>query len=229
MASNSRTLESAALAKNHAIESVLRSGSSPLGFAFLRIEDRVGTEFVATCERVLQQCPEVGLVSFWTRYSNSEDKVWLKPCAAFPYQWLWNDVSPLSTVRTEAFLNTGKFRAAMNQRYEDWDFFNAVMSAGWVAVTVPEILGEHRFSETDFFAHGRMRKELLNRFSNLLNQDAKEIVLLTELSLNWELSALREQLAQVAMVQDTPLHLQWCEFLYSNPQNFPWREKGPTQ
>ncbi|MBV5279758.1 MAG: glycosyltransferase [Actinobacteria bacterium] len=184
------------LAKNSAVETVFHSGQIPLGFAFLGAEDLVEPNFVATCEGVLQQCPEVGLVSFWTKHSDTEDSLWIKPCASFPYQWLWNEVSPLSVIRTEALREAGNFRPTMSQGYEDWDIFNAVMAAGWLAVTVPVVLGGHRFGESDLFALGKMRKELLKRFPDCLVQDAKELVLLTELSLNWELSVLREKLAR---------------------------------
>jgi glycosyltransferase involved in cell wall biosynthesis len=189
-------------AKNVGIESILDSGSSPSGFAFLHAEDRLQPGFVAVCESVLQQCPEVGIVSFWVNHYGASDKVWMKPCPGLPYQWLLNEAAPFSVVRTEALHEAGNFRSVMHQGYEDWDLFNAVIAADWVAVTVPEILGsfgkDSMASITGTHAHGMMRRELLDRFPDLIARDAREILLLTEFNtirfLREEHLKLREQL-----------------------------------
>ncbi|MBI2998699.1 MAG: glycosyltransferase [Deltaproteobacteria bacterium] len=175
-----------ASAKNAGIEAILSSGLKPLGFAFLSPDARLDPRFVYVCESVLQRCPEVGLVSCWIRDAGAGDRIWIKPCPSFPYQWLSNEAAPFSVVRTEALREAGKFRPVMSQGYEEWDLVNAVMAAGWVAVTLPEVLGEHRFDKdpmpytTDIHTYGRMRRELLERFPDLINRDAKDIVLLAE-------------------------------------------------
>jgi hypothetical protein len=107
----------------------------------------------------------------------------------------------------------------MSQGYEDWDLFNAVMAAGWVAVTIPEILGDHRAQEdslphmTSAHASGRMRRELLERFPDLIARDAKDIVLLAESntvqSLREELFVLREQLAMAQKMPRRPRGIVW--------------------
>lgn len=201
-------------AKNAGIEAVLSSGLNPLGFAFLRAQDRLQPGFVAACESVLQRCQEVGLVSCWTHHSEADNRIWIRPCPGFPYQWLSNEAAPFSTVRTEALREVGNFRPVMSQGYEDWDLFNAVMAAGWVAVTIPEILGDHRVWEdsmvglTSAHTRGRMYKELLERFPDLIARDAQDIALLagsrTARLLNEDTLTVEEQLEMVRMMLRHP-------------------------
>lgn len=174
------------LAKNAGIEAVLCSGLNPIGFSFLNGSEQLQPDFVAVFESVFQRCPEVGLVSCWSHYSGIENRIWTRPCPSFPYQWISNEAVSYSAVRTEVLREAGNFRPVMNRGYEDWDLFNAVMAAGWVAVTVPRILGEHQVSEgsklrvASAHAYGRMRKELLERFPDQIIRDAMDVVLITE-------------------------------------------------
>jgi glycogen synthase len=173
-------------AKNTGIEAILNSGSKPLGFSFLNAHDRLKPNFIATCESVLQRCPEAGLVSSWAHYIGVKDKILTNHCPSFPYQWLSNEAVPFSVVRTQSLLEVGCFRPAMSEGYDTWDLFNAVMAAGWAAATIPEILGELRLREesmlhiTSTEVYGRMHRELFERFPDLINRDAKDIILLTQ-------------------------------------------------
>lgn len=193
-------------AKNIGIEAALSSGLNPLGFAFLKAENRLYAGFVKTCESILDRCPEVGLVSFWTHQSEVDNSIWIRSCPSFPYQWLKNEAATFSVVRTEALHEAGNFRLGMDHGFEIWDLFNAVMAKGWVAVTIPELLGDHRAREDpkqhvkSNYAYWRMRRELLERFPDLINRDTKEIVILTESnvaqSLNAEIINLKDQLVK---------------------------------
>lgn len=177
-----------AAAKNAGIEAVLGSGVNPFGFVFLSAEDRLQPGFVATCESVLQHCPEVGLVSCWARHLEADSDVWIRPCPSFPYQWVSNEAAPFSAVRAKALCEAGNFRPVMDHGYDDWDMFNAVIAAGWIAVTVPETLGRHRFRKntmahiTNGNGYGKVRRQLLERFPDLIARDASDLVLLIESS-----------------------------------------------
>jgi glycosyltransferase involved in cell wall biosynthesis len=172
-------------AKNLGIEEILNFKPDILGFAFLDARDRLQPGFVAACESVLRQCPEVGLVSCWVSHFKAKARIWTRPCPSFPYQWLSNDAAPFSVVRTEALCNVGNFRPVMSHGYENWDLFNAVMVAGWVAVTIPDILGDRQVMEDPVLhmnsagVFGKMRREILERFPDLFTRDAKDIALLT--------------------------------------------------
>jgi GT2 family glycosyltransferase len=176
----------AAERKNAAIESVLGSGSNPAGFVFLDADHRPEPAFIAECEAALRQCPEVGLVSFWTRSHKADGKLAVAPCPAFPYQWAADEAAPFSAVRTEALREVGNFRAIMDHGYENWDLFNATMAAGWAAVTIPAVLGicmgKRDLSLRSPYDHvpGRMREMILARFPDLIARDAADIILYAE-------------------------------------------------
>ncbi|HET9529035.1 MAG TPA: hypothetical protein VFQ92_01690, partial [Blastocatellia bacterium] len=166
------------------------------------------------CGSTLERCTEVGIVSGWARRSKYDKSVVIRPCPGFPYQWLANEAAPFSAVRTEALLEAGSFRPAMAHGYDDWDLFNAVMAAGWVAVTVPEVLAYHRYRNdtaphiTNLNGNARARRELLERFPDLLARDAKEIVLFVESASARSLAAsefpLRERLARARAILRYP-------------------------
>jgi hypothetical protein len=76
------------------------------------------------------------------------------------------------------------------------------MAAGWVAITLPETLGKQGIAKNSTLRlleapdHRRMRRELLERFPELISRDAKEIVLLTELNMARLLDEERAELHQ---------------------------------
>lgn len=89
---------------------------------------------------------------------------------------------------------------------------NAVMTAGWVAVAVPQVLG-HRLTQHDTVVPAvvshtrrRMRRKLIERFEDMIAHDAKAIILLGESmseealrreeAVRQELGLLREQLVR---------------------------------
>jgi hypothetical protein len=174
---------SAAEGKNAGVEAALGS-TSPLGFLFIDHASTPMPGCLAALESTLRHCPEVGLVSGWVQRTGTERQTVVAPCPAFPYQWLWNDVASCVAVRAEALHEAGPVRSGMDDAYESWDLANAVMTAGWAAVTYPAILIEERFdgkahrrSAPD---HARMRQELLSRVPDLAAQDAQRLLALQQ-------------------------------------------------
>ncbi len=177
-------------AQNKAIKAVLSSGCQPLGFAFLDAGDRLEADFIARCESVLHHCPEVGLISCWAQYLGSADRFWIKPCPSFPYQWFSNEVAPFSVVRSQALYQAGYFRVGMAEGFEFWDLANAVMASGWMAVTLPEILGTSlrlwqmsrlRASHIESVAY----RKILDRFPDLVERDAADLILIARSDKIW--------------------------------------------
>jgi glycosyltransferase involved in cell wall biosynthesis len=173
-----------ALAWNAGIEAILRTGITPLGFLFLDAGDCLEPRCLAVCGAVLQHCPEVGLVSFWTAHSAAPLRLHLYPCPSFPYQWLANEATPLSIIRTQALSEADNFRSLSCADEAAWDLCNAVMVAGWQAVTVPEVLGTRcgqpaaRGPASGMAPPHLPSRELLSRFPERLAQDAAELALL---------------------------------------------------
>jgi len=196
----------AATAKNAGIEAIA-SVASPLGYVFLDESDRLRPGFISECESTLEHCEEVGIVSCWTGDDKAagDDRFRAVPCPAFPYQWVINEAAELSAVRAEALKEAGNFRPFMEDGFENWDLFNAVMAAGWIAVTIPARLAAQGHSESGAtrsvhnHSVGWMRKSMLDRFPDLIALDARLLVLLVESraaeNLRNESHTLRKQIA----------------------------------
>lgn len=167
--------------KNHGIEAVLGSGLNPIGFVFLDARDLLYMGFVEAAESALANCPDVGLVSPWVQTVSEDYTVSIPPCPAFPYQLLDNETIPATVIRTEALMEAGRFRREMNDGFEQWDLINAVMAAGWIAITFPELLGDH-LQKGGRIAGGnwRLRRELLARNAEVVARDATVLVPLLE-------------------------------------------------
>jgi hypothetical protein len=75
----------------------------------------------------------------------------------------------------------GGFRPGLDAGWEHWDLANAVMAAGWEAVMVPEVFGvltrEVSFPSPDCHTPGAMHRRLLERFSDLVLDDAIPLAL----------------------------------------------------
>lgn len=180
------TGNSDANAKNVAVQSVLNAGVNPLAFAFLDSADRLQPHFIETCEQAMRSQPEVGVLSAWVRIAGDSGRFIAKPCPAFPYQVLSDDTTPSSAIRTEAIEEVGRFRGLMANGYEQHDLVNAAMAAGWIAVTFPGLLSERvagsgakwRLSTPGW--HQKMRREMLARIPEIVERDARELVLLLD-------------------------------------------------
>jgi len=167
--------------KNASVRELLASGTQPIGFAFLDDAERLSPDFVRIGEEILRRCPEIGLLSFWfVRRPSLRVTTGLNP--AFPYQWVVNEACSFSIVRTEALLKAGTLRTGLPRGYERWDLANAVLAAGWLAVTVPEVMGTLAHDPWMSAAgsldwdHRRAHQQLLARFPDLAARDASDLV-----------------------------------------------------
>jgi glycosyltransferase involved in cell wall biosynthesis len=193
---------SPAKAKNEGIGAALSTGADPVAFAFLDAADRLDPRFAETCESVFRHCPEVGLVSSWMQRDGKDTLCIIHPCPAFPYQLLSDETVPATAVRTEALREAGQFRAELNSGFEHWDLVNAVMASGWMAVTFPALLSgcaetpDGSSSASLQADHGRMRREMLSRFPDVVARDSREIVHLLESRILRLESSIRPDAAQ---------------------------------
>lgn len=172
-------------ARNLGIRHVLDSGVHPAGFCFLRAEDTLAPRFVEICDRILHDFAEVGLISGWIEFIGKKKPVVIHPCPGFPRQWIVNEIAPFAAIRTEALMEVGQFRPGMDDDFESWDLFNAVLAANWAAVAFPGILGACRFKRSPdagsyLNIQRGMREAMLKRFPELVAADAVDIILTAE-------------------------------------------------
>ena len=167
-------------ARNAAITALLGDKCHALGVALLSDDIQLMPTYIEVCDSILKSYPEVGLISCWSADSKAGKSGWVRPCPSFPYQWTSNDAAPFSVVRTEALREVGSFRSVLSSGYDQWDFVNAVLAGGWVAITVPEILVQHPVRGTPVAqlvnCDRTTRSELLGRFPDLVARDGPEIM-----------------------------------------------------
>ncbi len=182
-------------AKNFGVATVLDLGINPLGFVFLSSEDQIMERFLESTTSVFLHCRRVGLVSCWVEDPRIKKVVNTVPNPSFPFQWLSNELVSFSAVRTEALIETEGFRSFPYPEYETWDLFNAIMAAGWTAVTLPAVLGKDQpsnkygLSPYNSKPHGKLCGEILGRFPDLVAQHSHELLLLSISSNNYLMNA----------------------------------------
>jgi glycogen synthase len=168
--------------KNLGVDAILTRGATPIGFVFLDSADRLSSTFAEECVSILRHCPDIGLLSPWTKSIDGDNTISTFPCPAFPYQLIMNETVPATVLRTEALLAAGGFRDMLEEGYEMWDLVNAVMAADWVGITVPALLSE-RVGRTDPTGssctvddHYRMRQDVITRFPDLVAEAAQTLI-----------------------------------------------------
>lgn len=117
----------------------------PLALAFLDAQDRLRPEFVSLCEQVFVRDQRIGLVSSWALDLGRGNTLWSRPCPSFPHQWLANDLVPFAAVRREALIQARRINCGIGYDRQRSNLFDSVMASGWLAVTVPQVLGEAHF------------------------------------------------------------------------------------
>lgn len=172
-------------AKNAALKAILALEILPGGVVFLNPGDRLSPDYLATGQKILQHSPEIGLISGWF-YSDAKEKhLRTFPNPAFPYQWLKNELAPITIIRTEALPEADSFSPDLINGYEAWDFFNRIIANGWRAVTLPKIIGScPGYAKKDFskniHEHLNMRRIMLSHLSAIPNAQFSEMLLLSE-------------------------------------------------
>jgi hypothetical protein len=140
--------------------------------------DKLEPDFVACCVQVFATCPEVGLIGGWATIQGKPGRLQAPLCPAFPEQWLTNAaVLPLA-VRTEALqeacgLPAGRLAPAV------WELANAVLSAGWVGVTLPVVWAKRQGPGLEAAALSERARQ---RFATLLRLEAEALTAVAPLA-----------------------------------------------
>lgn len=168
-----------AAAQNEAIERLLAHDPNIGGFAFPAPGEILSEEFSSVTRKILSRCPEVGLVSVW--FLDSTGSVTARPNPSFPYQWINDEAACCSVIRTSAWRFAGGFARSLSSGFDLWDLHNAVMLAGWKAVSVPLVLADCSSvapgPPADSHVEGAMHELVLRRFEGL-SDDARAAILL---------------------------------------------------
>jgi hypothetical protein len=188
--------------KNRAVETVLAGGADPMAFVFLESPDLLYAVYIEAIDPIFSHCPDVGFVSSWMRAETEDEPFIAHPCPAFPYQLLQNETVPATAIRTEAFLEAGRFRTGLESGFEQWDLITAIMASGWIGITYPELLSDRvRGRGGAVVEQRRMRRDILARYPDVVARDAQDLIHLLE-------SRVFQSEARIGNVERSNFHIR---------------------
>jgi hypothetical protein len=137
------TVEPTGRAVNRWLRAVgaMTAETAPQAVAWLPAGTWLAPEALHRAAMVLRRHARVAIVSGWMRVDDLRGRLVARPDPSLPHQWLRNDVVPIAVYRSEAVRSVGGVREELSGPALAWDLANALMVAGWGALTLPELLG----------------------------------------------------------------------------------------
>jgi hypothetical protein len=111
-----------------------------LGLIFIEGGQRLAEGAVAACGAVFRHASQVGMVAFWVQSSARKDDIQLTHAPSFPPQVTYNTIYSPGAYRTEALEDFFPAEIDSQQANPDQDTTHDLVSNGWLAVTIPEVL-----------------------------------------------------------------------------------------
>lgn len=121
----------------------IRATDAPF-FVPLDADDRLHPRFIERLLPPLLADATLGYCYSWVQLFGAERRLW--KCRPFdPYRLLLNNLSSATAVvRREVFDRAGGYQTDMTHGFEDWDFWLALVAAGYRGQLVPEALFSYR-------------------------------------------------------------------------------------
>lgn len=113
-------------------------------FVPLDADDRLHPRFIEALLPPLRADRSLGFAYCHVRYFGAESRTW--KCRPYdPRRLVFQNLGAATAlVRREAFESVGGYSADMTEGYEDWDFWLALLDAGWRGALVPQPLFYYR-------------------------------------------------------------------------------------
>lgn len=119
---------------------------------FIDADDLLDPEFVATAWPVLERHGDVGAVTPWAELFGASQASFCPPVPHFPLLLHRNlTTSSVGLIRRTAFAAAGGYQSAMTYGFEDWQFWIALLDAGWGILHVPRRLLKYRIRPNSMF------------------------------------------------------------------------------
>lgn len=167
--------------RTHAVLGRAASGSrdAPDAVAFIPAGTQLAPDALHRAAMVLRRHPRVAVVSGWLRTGEGRDRLVTRPDPTLPHQWLRNDVPPVAVYRASALRQLGGLREELAGPALFWDLANALLVAGWGAVTLPELFATvpaRVLSRAEAAMRDEaLRQRLMDRFPAAVARHAMEL------------------------------------------------------
>jgi glycosyltransferase involved in cell wall biosynthesis len=110
----------------------------------LDADDRLRPGYASRTLALLEGRPELGIAESEATLFGARNGPWLRPAFSMPELLLGNTLLPCSLFRAGDFRRTRGYDPAMEQGWEDFDFWLSLVELGLTAARVPETLFEYR-------------------------------------------------------------------------------------
>jgi glycosyltransferase involved in cell wall biosynthesis len=127
-------------------------------------DDKFDTSFIEKAVHILNQKPEIGIVSSYVKEFGTSSKVW-RPTAYDDFSFFTeNRLVACCAFRKKCWEAVNGFDEKMRSGYEDWEFWIRVTQKGWKVHIIPEKLFFYRKSNSSMLASETKPKinEILN-------------------------------------------------------------------
>jgi hypothetical protein len=147
----------------------------------LDADDRYHPAFAEHCLEAFTEATDIGIVSTWLESFGESTILW-KPAPESAVALAANNcIHVASMFCRKAWEQTGGFRTEMSRGYEDWDFWLAIVLAGWRCVVVPEALFYYRRRQGSMImgshAHGpELYRKIVERHKAFYQEKCVEIL-----------------------------------------------------
>ena len=149
--------------------------------AFLDADDLVRPTFLGRARWILQNYPNVDIVSSWVQFFGQDSGVWKGWNLQFPYLLSHNLMVPICLVRRQAFLAHGQNDPGMEYGLEDLEGWISMLAAGCGGVVIPEPLVLYRVRHRSMFrsinraAHLYLHDRIVARHPELFREHGPEL------------------------------------------------------
>jgi glycosyltransferase involved in cell wall biosynthesis len=143
---------------------------------FLDADDLIDRRLIEIAWPILERHRDVGAVLPWTQTFGIGNEAFCPPVPHFPYLLHTNMATVVGLVRRAAFDDVGGYRSEMTYGYEDWQFWIAMLDAGWGALTIPQRLFHYRVRQYSMLQSLTKKAEafLLGRIVSLTPRPFRE-------------------------------------------------------
>jgi glycogen synthase len=184
---------------------------------FLDADDLIAPSYLETGLDLLRRYPEVGFVTPWVRYFEGAEGAFCPPVPHLPLLLNRNMAVCAAMVRMDAYRDAGGFSPRMRFGYEDWQFWIAVMAAGWGALAIPRLLHHYRIRphsmmrQMNHTSEAHLREQMMELTPEVFRTHAGAIIGLAQserdaslaLAVDHTNAALRAELRRAAVRLDT--------------------------
>jgi len=167
-----------AAARNHAIERSRGAYIVPLD-----ADDYFAPTYLEETVRVLEACPDIGVVYAWIGFVGGHRGTWRTGRFSIPEILCYCPLHVTGLYRREVWEDVGGYDPRFVESCEDWDFWVGAAARGWKAHRIEKVLSYYRrtavsraIGATDREVSARLMRTLVTKHRALYERHLEEVL-----------------------------------------------------